>query len=38
MNRMFDEKNKKKSYDIFLVIALFQDIGTLKFCNYDIPD
>ena len=39
MNRMFDEKLKKKtSYDIFWIIALFQDIRTLKFCNYDIPD
>ena len=25
MNRIFDEKLKKKSYDIFRVIALFQN-------------
>ena len=27
MNRIFDEKLKKKSYDIFFVIALFQNFG-----------
>ena len=28
MNRIFDEKLKKKSYDIFCVIALFQIFDT----------
>ena len=27
INRIFDEKLKKNSYDIFLVIALFQNFG-----------
>ena len=27
MNKIFDEKNEKNSYDIFCVDALFQNFG-----------
>ena len=37
MNRIYDEKLKKKSYDVFELLPFFK-FWTLKFCNYDIPE